>query len=84
MGLISYRFWSLHVDAYSEPNIKWNSIEKYYPGDNYIDWIGVSVYGPQEPDEEYQEFSEIMNDVYPTLVSLGDKPIAILEFVITE
>ena len=76
--------WFFHVDAYSEPNTDWNKIENYYPGDSYIDWIGVSVYGPQESNEDYQEFSEIMNDVYPSLNNLSNKPIAILEFAITE
>ena len=76
--------WFFHVDAYSEPNTDWNKIENYYPGDEYIDWLGVSIYGPQENNEEYQEFSEIMNDIYPRLSSLSDKPIAVLEFAITE
>jgi hypothetical protein len=76
--------WFFHVDAYSEPSTDWNKIENYYPGDDYIDWLGVSIYGPQEKDEYYQEFSEILNDVYPTLVNLSNKPIAILEFAITE
>jgi len=76
--------WFFHVDAYSEPNTAWNTIENYYPGDAYIDWLGVSVYGPQEKMEEYQKFSDILNDVYPNLVALSDKPIAILEFAITE
>ena len=76
--------WFFHVDAYSEPDISWNKIENYYPGDNYIDWLGVSIYGPQKSNEDYQEFSEILNDVYPALTQLSDKPIAILEFAITE
>ena len=58
--------------------------KNYYPGDNYIDWIGVSIYGPQNEDDEYQEFSEILNDIYPKLIEISDKPIAILEFAITE
>ena len=48
------------------------------------DWLGVSVYGPQKNNDDYQEFSEIMNDVYPTLIHLSNKPIAVLEFAITE
>ena len=76
--------WFFHVDAYSEPNVSWNEIENYYPGDNYIDWLGVSIYGPQESNEDYQEFSEIMDDIYPSLTNLSNKPIAILEFAITE
>ena len=76
--------WFFHVDAYSEPDENWNKIENYYPGDNYIDWIGASIYGPQEKNEVYQEFSEILNDIYPSLTALSNKPIAILEFAITE
>ncbi len=76
--------WFFHVDAYSKPDVNWNKTENYYPGDNYIDWLGVSIYGPQKKDEDYQEFSEIMNDIYPSLSNLSNKPIAILEFAITE
>jgi len=76
--------WFFHVDAYSEPNVSWNKIENYYPGDSYIDWLGVSIYGAQENSEDYQEFSDIMNDIYPSLCNLSNKPIAILEFAITE
>ena len=76
--------WFFHIDAYSEPNTDWNNIKYYYPGDNYIDWLGVSIYGPQENSEDYQEFSEIINDIYPNLSNLSDKPIAVLEFAITE
>ena len=76
--------WFFHVDAYSEPSISWNEIEHYYPGDDYIDWLGVSIYGPQESNEGYQEFSEIMNDIYPKINTLSSKPIAVLEFAITE
>ncbi|NOX85735.1 MAG: beta-mannanase [Chlorobi bacterium] len=76
--------WFFHVDAYSQPDATWNNLENYYPGDDYIDWLGVSVYGPQEPGDEYREFSEILDDVYPALSGLSNKPVAILEFAITE
>jgi len=76
--------WFFHIDAYSEPDMDWNKIENYYPGDNYIDWLGVSIYGPQKSNEDYHEFSEILNDVYPNLSNLSNKPIAVLEFGITE
>ena len=76
--------WFFHIDAYSEPETNWNKISNYYPGDEYIDWLGLSVYGPQEPGESYQEFSEILGDIYPSLLALSDHPIAILEFAVTE
>jgi beta-mannanase len=72
--------WFFHVDAYSVPEVNWNEIENYYPGDNYIDWLGVSVYGLTELGEEYMEFSEILDNIYTDLSDMSDNPIAILEF----
>ena len=76
--------WFFHVDAHGEPDAEWNNIAHYYPGDNYIDWLGVSVYGPQLPGEDYESFTDILDGIYPTLTSLSEKPIAVLEFAITE
>ncbi len=76
--------WFFHIDSSGFPELAWNQIELYYPGDSYIDWLGVSIYGPHTADEELQYFSEQLAQVYPTLVSLSDKPIAVLEFAVTE
>ncbi len=76
--------WFFHIDADSEPLEAWNNFENYYPGDDYIDWIGVSVYGSQEEGDEYREFSETLDKVYQRMTKLTDKPMAILEFGITE
>ncbi len=76
--------WFFHLDADSDPMEAWNDFENYYPGDDYIDWIGVSVYGPQEKGDEYREFSETLDEVYQRMTELTDKPMAILEFGITE
>ncbi len=76
--------WFFHINAQSDPPENWNTIAGYYPGDHYIDWLGVSVYGPQEKEDEYQSFTEIMSPVYSALRAISDKPIAILEFGITE
>ena len=72
--------WFFHIDADSEPIEAWNDFENYYPGDDYIDWIGVSVYGLLEEDEECCEFSNILDKVYQRMEKLTDKPMAILEF----
>lgn len=76
--------WFFHVNASSEPVNNWNTIANYYPGDNYIDWLGVSVYGPQEANEYYDSFRDILTPAYQELTSLSNKPIAVLEFAITE
>lgn len=76
--------WFYHVDAHNDPNEDWNTKAAYYPGDNYIDWIGVSVYGPYNTNEELESFSSILEAIYPKLTALTNKPLAILEFGISE
>lgn len=77
--------WAFHVDAYGEPDAPWNRISEYYPGDSWVDWIGVSAYGAQTEDAYWQEFGDILLDVYPQLELLSyDKPIAVLEFGVHE
>lgn len=77
--------WFFHFDVNSDPEVWWNEPQWYYPGDNYIDWLGVSIYGPFEPDEDYVEPADLIqkaqhqfNDISP------EKPRAILEFGVTE
>jgi len=74
--------WVFHVNAYDNPDEPWNRFESYYPGDDYIDWLGVSVYGAQTPlDEEWEPFRTAMDAAYLRLARLSpEKPIALLEF----
>jgi hypothetical protein len=74
--------WVFHVNYDDWPETKWNRLENYYPGNEWIDWIAVSVYGAQTPLEDYwDEFSPNMDNVYPRLTALsGDKPIILAEF----
>ena len=72
--------WVFHVSEEDHPEEKWNRLENYYPGDDYIDVTGVSVYGPGNPMEtDVYEFREMMDSVYPRLKRLG-KPVLVLEF----
>jgi hypothetical protein len=43
--------WVFHVDPWDEPVEDWNKFENYYPGDEWIDWVGASVYGRQLPSD---------------------------------
>ncbi|RMG41532.1 MAG: beta-mannanase [Candidatus Dadabacteria bacterium] len=77
--------WVFHVNAISYPNAKWNTIKAYYPGDDYVDWIGVSVYGALNASEAWLSFTEVLDQAYPQLVALSaDKPLALLEFGVDE
>lgn len=42
----------------SYPEVEWNLVENYYPGDQYVDWVGISTYPPssrfvQDEDRRY-------------------------------
>jgi hypothetical protein len=76
--------WFFHLDSYGQPEIAWNDFENYYPGDDYIDWIGVSVYGPLSQNDEFEWFEHKLNRVYERIKIMTDKPIAILETGIME
>ncbi len=74
--------WVFHVDATDDPEVSWNRLENYYPGDGYVDWIGVSAYGPQEPtSQDCPGFREQMDPCYARLTALAPaKPVIALEF----
>jgi hypothetical protein len=77
--------WFFHVNIYSVPDESWNKPEQYYPGDDYIDWIGVSVYGAQREDEQSISFTELMDKHYGSISRIAPgKPMAILEFGVVD
>jgi hypothetical protein len=77
--------WFYHVNYDSWPEESWNDMAAYYPGDDWVDWIGISVYGPQTPMEQYQNFVDLMDAAYPDLEAISaTKPLAILEIGIAE
>ena len=84
--------WFYHIDAYNDPTEDWNTMKGYYPGDDYIDWIGISVYGVQslkdlkDNDDQSWSFEAVLNDSWDeiTTISAQGKPIAILEWGIID
>lgn len=77
--------WAFHVNNGSAPEESWNNFSAYYPGDEYIDWIGVSVYGMQNSEEDWYSFSEVFDNSYNELASVSEnKPLAIFEFGVAD
>jgi hypothetical protein len=74
--------WVFHVNSEDSPDVSWNMMENYYPGDDYIEIIGISAYGTQMPDEDSAEsFSNQMDSIYSRIEKMaGSKPIIISEF----
>jgi Glycosyl hydrolase family 26 len=49
--------WVFHANCGDYPRADWNRLENYYPGGDYIDCLGVSVYDAQTPmEKECPEF----------------------------
>lgn len=76
--------WFFHVDANSAPEADWNTYAAYYPGDDVVDWIGVSIYGSRGPGH-CERFSDAIARSYPLLAAVSkDKPLAVLEWGMIE
>jgi len=79
--------WFFHFNLASLPNVEWNQPKYYYPGDDYIDWIGFSAYGAQTITEEWAglEFSTQLQENYEHILEMqSQNPLAVLEFGVTD
>lgn len=80
--------WGFHATVPWPGEDPGNAIHHYYPGDEYIDWIGISVYGVYAAYEAvvpYRSFGEIMADGYPVVTQLSpNKPLALFELGLTD
>jgi len=80
--------WVFHANGSSWPNPRqtgneWNAVDNYYPGDEFVDWIGLSVYGAQEPKKEIPciSFADVMDYAMEEWGDLKKrKPLYLLEF----
>ncbi len=73
--------WMFHTNNYSYPLDTWNFAPAYYPGKDYVDWLGMSVYGQQFKDEPWAEIPSLVDWPYKEMSSLDpDKPIMIAEW----
>lgn len=75
--------WVWHVNDADVPHTAWNKLENYYPGDDYVDWLAVSAYGPQKPtdEDEAERMRDLLDPVYPRLAAISPKkPIILAEF----
>ncbi len=74
--------WVFHVNNADDPVKNWNRFEKYYPGDDYIDWLGVSIYSMQAPyDTEKTGFVKSLPRVMNRFNRMApDKPVIVAEF----
>lgn len=74
--------WIWNPNGESFPNFKWNDALMYYPGDEYVDVIGLTAYntGTYYPDEKWTTFADLYDETYQEYLTLFDKPMMITEF----
>jgi beta-mannanase len=83
--------WCFHVyppqgtGDVKELHQPWNNMINYYPGDDYIDWIGISVYGAFDRGTTWDSFTRVLDGAYPELSTISlKKPLAVFEFGVLE
>jgi len=77
--------WLFQTNNYSFPLDTWNLAPAYYPGSDYVDWLGLSVYGKQFGDEPWVDFWPLVDWPYQEIARLDPKkPIMIAEWATAE
>ena len=74
--------WIWNPNAESFPNFKWNHSLMYYPGDDYVDIVGMTAYntGNYYKNETWQEFYQLYNTMYYNYCAWFNQPFMITEF----
>ena len=66
--------WVWSPNYASNPNFAWNDMNNYYPGDQYVDWIGLSGYNWMGAIP-FQSYSDLYNAALTDLQCRYAKPI---------
>lgn len=74
--------WVWNPNGRSFPDFKWNDELCYYPGDEYVDVVGMTGYntGTYYTSEAWKEFDQIYDPLYAKYTGLYEKPLMITEF----
>jgi glycosyl hydrolase family 26 len=77
--------WFFHADSYQQTEW-WNKLSLYYPGDGYVDWLGISVYGNLFPNVPIWPFAAKLDSssVYTDLTAMSNRPTAIVEMGVVD
>lgn len=60
----------------TQPGYEWNTLHNYYPGDQYVDWIGLSGFNwyKTRPGARWDSFATLYDGVLRELACYYDKP----------
>jgi len=81
---VNNAIWVWNPNAESFPNFKWNDTLMYYPGDEYVDVVGLTAYNTgtyyASKGEKWQEFDELYGNLYNEYCENFGQPLMICEF----
>ncbi|MFC0006719.1 glycoside hydrolase family 26 protein [Micromonospora siamensis] len=70
------------------PNARWNNsaptLHAYYPGDDYVDWLGISGYYGMGAFATYRSFDQIFRATIVQLRTFSHRPMVITETAATD
>ena len=75
--------WALHYNSQSFPGDDPRNVPPaYYPGDDVVDWVGISAYGSERSnDHRCPTFRSLVDGILPQLrAATATKPIFVFEF----
>jgi hypothetical protein len=78
--------WALHYNSQNFPGTDHRNVPAaYYPGDDVVDWVGVSAYGSERStDERCPTFGSLLDGIVPQLrAATATKPLFVFEFAST-
>lgn len=77
--------WVLHLMNYSLPQEPWNLAAEYYPGPDYCDWLGFSLYGVQFADDEWAPYYHLLDWPVEEMRRIdATKPVMVCEWGVGE
>jgi hypothetical protein len=74
-----------HADSYRQADW-WNQMSYYFPGDAYVDWVGISDYGSLASNQPIVPFVDKLasSGVYDDLAALTRRPMGIVEMGVVD
>lgn len=74
--------WVWNPNGKSFPDFQWNDAVMYYPGDAYVDIVGLTAYntGTYYSGENWTEFAALYDPIYAEYTALYGQPLMITEF----
>jgi Glycosyl hydrolase family 26 len=84
--------WVFHMVQWFAPNRSWETFANYYPGNDYVDWLALSLFGlnilPDGSLESFEQALATFHDpnypgIYSDITSLGAKPLSLMYVGVT-